>query len=213
MGIYNLLYIMFAAILGAKGHLLGVNFIGGYTTFLILTQFVHYYKYITTYYWRKVNFSHFKRDVLFFKSVALTNLAYMVLRPYWKVISAEGLAGLSSDLSLNLPGISMIAAGYFVSISATAALGVDGTYFGIELGVVEADYGFVKSFPYNCIPHPMILSQVVALIGIHTFPGVGGTVPWLVPTHVALYFLHMAQEIYDVWDGTPWYKKGENKVE
>lgn len=35
-------------------------------------------------------------------------------------------------------------------------------YFGIELGVVQADYGFVGQFPYGTIPHPMILGQVRA---------------------------------------------------
>lgn len=54
-----------------------------------------------------------------------------------------------------------------MSIAATQALGVDGTYFGIELGFVKADYRFVKSFPYNTLPHPMILSQIVALLGLH----------------------------------------------
>ena len=39
------------------------------------------------------------------------------------------------------------------------ALGVDGTYFGIELGVVKADYKFVTKFPYNVLPHPMILGD------------------------------------------------------
>jgi hypothetical protein len=32
--------------------------------------------------------------------------------------------------------------------------------FGIELGFVKADYQFVKVFPYNVFPHPMILGQV-----------------------------------------------------
>jgi hypothetical protein len=36
---------------------------------------------------------------------------------------------------------------------------------------------------------------------------VHGAWPWLVPVHVLLYFTHMAQEIYDVWDGEPWFNK------
>ena len=125
--------------------------------------------------------------------------------------------------------------------------------FGIELGFVEADYQFVKGFPYNCLPHPMILGQVLALLGlfkprhVHSFSlaaggGVagfrqgnnGGAGPagssgaslvaellapllpgpesgldgwwWLVPVHVALYLVHMTQEILDIWKGVPWYK-------
>lgn len=30
--------------------------------------------------------------------------------------------------------------------------------------------------------------------------------PWLVPVHIALYLVHMFQEIYDVWEGVPWFK-------
>ena len=105
--------------------------------------------------------------------------------------------------------------------------------FGIELGFVEADYNFVKSFPYNVLPHPMILSQVLALLGFFKVPHMhcldlacGGVAAsgifswilpgpgsgldgwgWLIPVHIALYFIHMTQEIFDVWKGDPWYKK------
>ena len=88
-------------------------------------------------------------------------------------------------------------------------MGVDGTYFGIELGVVKADYKFVTKFPYNVLPHPMILGQVVALLGLHVVPQVGAARPYLIPIHVALYLIHMTQEIYDVHDGIPWYKRKE----
>jgi hypothetical protein len=59
----------------------------------------------------------------------------------------------------------------------------------------------------------MILSQVVALSGMHAFSWVGGGLKfdgpwwWVVPVHCALYFTHMAQENWDVWDGEPWFKK------
>jgi hypothetical protein len=83
--------------------------------------------------------------------------------------------------------------------------------FGIELGFVKANYLFVKRFPYNLIPHPMILGQVFALVGLfksphlHSFdlasgggiatrwspigllPGAGSGLDgwwWLVPIHV-----------------------------
>jgi hypothetical protein len=83
---------------------------------------------------------------------------------------------------------------------------MDGTYFGIELGRVKADYGFVKSFPYNIIPHPMIVGQVVALLAMYSIPHMRNTFPWLIPTHIALYLVHMFQEIFDFHHGTPWFK-------
>jgi len=174
-----------------------------------LTHFVHYCRYISTYYVRKnANYAIFKRDVLFFKSCALMQFAFLIVKPLflkWK-------AGELGAGDVNWVGFGMVAVGYYISIAATAALGIDGTYFGIELGVVKADYQFVKSFPYNVLPHPMILSQVFALMGMHTFAEVGGAYPWLVPVHCLFYFTHMTQEIYDYHDGTPWFKK-EKAVE
>ena len=101
--------------------------------FLLATQFVHYCRYIGTYYYRKeVNYGLFKRDVLFFKCVALAGLAFLVLRPF-----AEGEEDLRKGR--HLAAFAAIAAGYAVSMAATKALGIDGTYFGIELGFVKAD--------------------------------------------------------------------------
>jgi len=203
-GYNNLLY---CAALGVAS-----NALGDYRLFLIGTSYTHYCRYISTYYVRSdVNYGLFKRDVLFFKGVMLLQMCRLVMLPY-----VDGRADIVSDF--NAVGFAMIVCGYAVSMAATAALGVDGTYFGIELGIVEADYGFVKSFPYNCIPHPMILSQVCALVGMHTFEWVGGGWNfagewwWVVPVHVALYFTHMAQEHFDYWDGEPWFKKAA-KVE
>jgi hypothetical protein len=68
----------------------------------------------------------------------------------------------------------------------------------------------------------MILSQVFALIGMHTFPLLGGGFNfngdywWMGPIHVALYLIHMTQEMWDYHDGTPWFekiKKGGKKVQ
>ena len=49
-------------------------------------------------------------------------------------------------------------------------------------------------------------TQVFALLGVHSFPSFRKIYPWLVPVHIALYLVHMFQEIYDVWEGVPWFK-------
>ena len=43
----------------------------------------------------------------------------------------------------------------------------------------------------------MIVSQLVALAGIHLSPAVRATIPHAVPLHVALYVAHMLQEEFD----------------
>jgi hypothetical protein len=161
-----------------------------YNLFLLLTQFVHYFRYITTYYCRTdVDYIVFKRDVFLFKCVALSQIAYLTIANYNRA---------------ELYWIVLIIVGYTISGCATYALGVDGTYFGIELGFVKADYNFVKSFPYNVIPHPMIIGQIIGLIGVHQF--VKYEYPLLIPAHIALYTVHMIQEIYDIHAGVPYYK-------
>eukprot|EP00470_Lotharella_oceanica_P001625 CAMPEP_0170167690 /NCGR_PEP_ID=MMETSP0040_2-20121228/1026_1 /TAXON_ID=641309 /ORGANISM="Lotharella oceanica, Strain CCMP622" /LENGTH=108 /DNA_ID=CAMNT_0010405793 /DNA_START=182 /DNA_END=508 /DNA_ORIENTATION=- len=99
----------------------------------------------------------FKRDVLIFKTIALVQLAYVFLQ------SVKWLA--KPDFSLFV-AILMAAMGYVTSALATVALGVDRTYFGIELGLCKFEY--TSAWPYGAvfggylpgIPHPMIVGQV-----------------------------------------------------
>eukprot|EP00814_Leptocylindrus_danicus_P001025 CAMPEP_0116014906 /NCGR_PEP_ID=MMETSP0321-20121206/6528_1 /TAXON_ID=163516 /ORGANISM="Leptocylindrus danicus var. danicus, Strain B650" /LENGTH=561 /DNA_ID=CAMNT_0003484591 /DNA_START=1 /DNA_END=1686 /DNA_ORIENTATION=- len=172
---------------------------------VLLTSYVHYCRYISTYYIRKnVNYGYFKRDAFFFKTVSMIILAYFVFNP---ILTSKMRA--VEFFVLYMPQILLAAFGIFVSSMATVALGMSGTYFGIELGFVKADYQFIKSFPYNIFPHPMILGQVVAFGTLFTIPHMheGVVCPvWYIPLHIALYLTHMTQEIFDYHDGTPWYK-------
>ena len=60
----------------------------------------------------------------------------------------------------------------------------------------------MSSFPYNAIPHPMILGSVTGLLGIHKMAGFQAAMPLLVPGHVVMYMLHLSQEmIFDVYRG------------
>eukprot|EP00939_MAST-03C_sp_MAST-3C-sp1_P000720 g720.t1 len=161
-----------------------------YAIFLALTSFVHYVRYITTYYNRDdVAYGDFKRDVLLFKSLALVQLAGIYLKPF----AFDPLRAFEFDpLS-----VGMIAVGYAVSVLATKALGVDRTYFGVELGFCKPVW--ISEFPYGTIPHPMIVSQVVALLGFFKCEHMRESAyVWLVPVHVGLYLTHMLQEIFDV---------------
>jgi len=197
-GWVNLVYIGTAAAIG---------FFIDRRIFIAAMSWVHYLKYIHQYYFRAAKgsaerYKAWKRDVLLYKSISLSILFIIYFQPY--VAAYRG--GLAPDL--DLVSVAMVISGYCVSMAATNALGVDGTYFGIELGFVKADYGFVETFPYNTIPHPMILSQVLALLGLFKPAHVHSQWPWLIPVHILLYFVHMTQEIFDFWKGDPWYKKG-----
>lgn len=180
IGVQNMLYV--TALYAAGGLVHPV-------VFLVGTSFVHYLRYMTTYYNRTdVNFGTFKSDVLFFKVVALSHIAYRY---------ASVLFSTSANPVIIAASLLMIAAGSAVSSLATKALGIDGTYFGCELGICKTEW--VTAFPYNVIPHPMIVGQLFAFAGVHLLPEFRAAWPWLMPAHCALYSMVMLQEMFDVY--------------
>lgn len=178
LGLRNLAYITF--VLGLW------RATGVYEVFFALTSFVHYFRYITTFYIRRgIDFGSFKRDVLLFKSLALVQLFYHYLFPSKAVFQ------------LDYVSILMIATGYCISMAATNAIGLDRTYFAAELGIVEPKW--INKFPYGYIPHPMIVSQIFALLGFFKAAHFREEWPYVVPIHVTLYLVHMLQEHFEVY--------------
>ncbi len=157
---------------------IGNNFIHEHF-FLAFTSYTHYCMYIATYQIREgINFGTFKRNVVFFKSIALFHLGYNYFIKYFQY---------------DLISLAMILGGYSLSFSAAYALGVDQTYFGVELG--ECEPNFVDGFPYNLgIPHPMIIGSIVGLLGFHKNELFREHLPYLVPAHCLFYLVHMVQE-------------------
>mmetsp|Transcript_23062 Transcript_23062/g.37046 ORF Transcript_23062/g.37046 Transcript_23062/m.37046 type:complete len:592 (+) Transcript_23062:52-1827(+) len=148
--------------------------------FLVTTSFLHYLIYIGTFYSRRdIAFGAFKRDAMLFKTLALGHLAYYYVK----------------NFTFDIVSLACILVGYSMAAAATRALGIDKTYFGSELGHCQPKY--VSAFPYNCIPHPMIVGAVIGLVGFHKMEGFRREMPYLVPIHIALYLLHMTQEIFD----------------
>eukprot|EP00238_Polyblepharides_amylifera_P002811 CAMPEP_0196582902 /NCGR_PEP_ID=MMETSP1081-20130531/41225_1 /TAXON_ID=36882 /ORGANISM="Pyramimonas amylifera, Strain CCMP720" /LENGTH=583 /DNA_ID=CAMNT_0041903623 /DNA_START=227 /DNA_END=1978 /DNA_ORIENTATION=- len=164
--------------------------------FLVATSYMHYLMYIATYA-QKTNVSHglFKRNVIFFKTLALIQLAYYYI----------------SNFEYDPVSVVMIAFGYGISTSAAFALGIDRTYFGVELGLYKPKW--VSSFPYNVIPHPMIVGACLGLGGLYKMAGMRDAMPYLVPGHVIMYLAHLSQEMYfDVYRAPPATPVETNKV-
>merc|ERR1711871_1806632 len=159
------------------------------TIFVCATSFVHYLFYIGTYYHRK-NISHgyFKRDVILFKSLSVLHLLVV----YIKALHSNGWVYDAWSLGA-------IVGGFTLSTMASFALGVDQTYFGVELGVCKPRW--VTTFPYGFIPHPMIVGGVIGLCGFHQYAAFRNQVEWLVPVHVFFYCLHMLQEVSQFHSG------------
>ena len=78
-------------------------------------------------------------------------------------------------------------------------LGTDGCYFGIELGYVNKNKNYVSKFPYGYIPHPMILSQCIALYSMNNNFIFYNNWPFLIYFHILFYLIHMIQEQFDIY--------------
>ena len=142
-----------------------------------------------------IAFGTFKRDAMLFKTVSLLQLVWLYVKHL--PLSAHDLPEiLNGDVSslhqLDWVSLAMVFCGYGLATAAAAALGIDKTYFGWEMGQCKG--GRVTSFPYNLpIPHPMIVGACVGLLGFHKLEGFRREAPLLVPAHVALYVGHMVQ--------------------
>jgi len=158
----------------------------GPTPFLILTSFRHYGIYMSSFAFRQPEIAHgsLMRDAKLYKTLAMVHMARRIL----PVIS----------LPQDLPGVLMACAGFLITILATIQLGMVRTYFGSELGFVKPKW--IDGFPYNAIPHPMIVGQLL---------GWGSVLYWfavreerlttetitLIGAHMSCYALHMVQEM------------------
>ncbi len=146
--------------------------------FLAATGFVHYGLYIGAFADRdNVAFGQFQRNAIFYKTVSLASLFGLLV--YY---------GQFEPVSLSLTAL-----GFGLSSLAFWRLGPVRTYFGAELGWCA--YQQETRFPYGTIPHPMILGSVIGLFGLYCCEPIRLHFPWLIPLHLAFYFLHLCQEL------------------
>jgi len=159
----------------------------GPTPFLILTSFRHYGVYMMSFAFREPAIAHgfLMRDAKLYKTVAMMHMARRIL----PVIS----------LPDDLPGVVAACCGFAITIAATAQLGMVRTYFGSELGFVKPKW--ISGFPYNTIPHPMIVGQLFAWSSVLYWFAVRQeklsmeTIN-LIGAHMTCYTLHMVQEMF-----------------
>ncbi len=147
---------------------------------LVGCSFVQYGIYLVVFHRRRVDdFERFVRDAVFFKGVSFGLLGACA----WPVFTPDPLS------------LTLMAVGFGLSTWSASLLGRDRTYFAAELGLVEPKW--VDRFPYGFIPHPMNVGSMIGLVGVGALPGFHDRWPWLVPAHLGLYGVHLAQEIAD----------------
>ena len=157
-----------------------ISFVMGDLRMLLAgTSFIHYLLYIGALADpQNVSFGKFKRNAVFFKTLALAQLA-----GWWLY-----LGGYQSPLS-----IVCITAGYGLATWASVVLGLNRTYYGEELGKCEPKR--IHQAPYGVIPHPMILGAAVGLSGFHLASPFRESIPWVIPIHLAFYAIVIVQEM------------------
>ena len=155
----------------------------GPTPFLILTSFRHYVTYMTTFAFREPMVAHgyLMRDAKLFKTTAIMHLCSRLIP----------LVQLPDDIG----ALALVAMGFTVTILATVQLGMVRTYFGSELGFVKPKW--ISGFPYNTIPHPMIVGQLFAYSNIlyWFWDRLSTENVALIGTHMGFYTAHMVQEM------------------
>lgn len=162
-----------------------ISYYTDYKIFLIGTSFIHYIQYILTYYYRNnVDYIKFKRDVVFYKCLSISQL-------YLLYISTI------DNFYNNIFSIIIIISSNILSGYSAYLLGADGCYFGIELGFVNKNY--IAKFPYGYIPHPMILSQCIALYFMNYNSNFYNNWPYLSYMHILFYIVHMFQEHFNIY--------------
>lgn len=147
------------------------------------TSYVHYFRYMNTYHHasRQVSAGRFRRDAFLYKSCAMLWLAYYYTNGF-------SISTFDPDpLSLIVAAI-----GFGISTLAMKALGMDATYFGVELDVAKPRW--ITDFPYGVIPHPMIVGQIIGILGLYISAQFRAQAPYMALGHVGLYLVHMAQE-------------------
>ena len=109
-------------------------------------SFWHYCLYGLGFYFRAVPHRWFQVDCILMKFVALVCLASVYLTAPAQIVS-----------------LAVVAAGFALNIAAVWTLGLDRTYYGVELASLPPQRE--TGFPYTWTAHPMLWGNVVAFGG------------------------------------------------
>lgn len=141
-----------------------------------LVSFLYYGLYWRAFAWGVRSFSAFKQDALLLKALSVGALAIVYAR--------QPLDPLS---------LAVITLGVALNACAAAVLGIDRTYYGIEIAGLPPLRA--TAFPYSVLSHPMIVGNVLAFGGTLINPSFRDTWWPLASLHVALNLGLLAMEL------------------
>lgn len=94
-------------------------------------------------------------------------------------------------------GLPWILIGQMLNYSVYKTIGINGVYYGRELGVIPKDKPYVQGFPF-IIPHPMYVGACMTIYGmlhVFGFDAYGN----LIPAVWKLGFLGMGLYMFSMW--------------
>ena len=109
-------------------------------------SFLYYGLYWRAFAWGADSFAAFKRHAVLLKTLSVAALAVVYLQAPLEPLS-----------------LAVIAAGIALNARAAAVLGVDRTYYGVEIAGLPPIRA--TAFPYSWLDHPMIVGNVMAYGG------------------------------------------------
>lgn len=157
------------------------------TALIIVSSIVVYLLYMTEYIHRAIPQATFIRDALF-----------------WKFVSWGLLISLYITYPINLISAGVATLGLLLSGSAFLKLGAHRTYFGQELQVHSESKNEnenplirVTGFPYNLVPHPMIVGSWIFFFGLAVNNRFRKDFAYLLIIHAVSYAIVLLLELSD----------------
>ncbi|MFO0915139.1 MAG: methyltransferase [Pirellulales bacterium] len=139
--------------------------------YVYLISYAYHFINLSVYLRRSSRLSNFLWESLVARTAAFV-LLFVLIWPYL-------------DTPLNLLGVAPLILGTVLHTAAVRALGLQRTYYAVELG--ELAQTRVDSFPYNWLAHPMSIGAILQFVGIYLLvPAFSRAYPFLIPGHILL---------------------------
>jgi len=153
-----------------------------YSIFLIGTSFIHYIRYIVTYYYRNnADYIKFKKEIITYNTISYLQLYILYLKSYKNV----------QEILLNKYTIIFIIFGNILSIYYIYLSGIDVCCLGIELGYVTKR---ITKFSLN----PILLQLIILYLMNNNYIFYTNW-SYLAHAHMMFYIVHFIQHYLNIY--------------
>ncbi|WP_169054330.1 methyltransferase [Nitratireductor sp. XY-223] len=157
---------------------LGVAYASGrWDVAVYALSFWIYLVYVMAFFWRRIPQQRFIRDSILLKVISLLAFAFAFIQTHPSLLS-----------------LIVMATGFALNIMAARALGIERTYYGVEVGGMPPVR--VIGFPFSLVRHPMLTGSMIAFGAALLAPEFRAVWWPLALLHVILNFAVLQMEIH-----------------